>query len=386
MSRVGTSMFIDYKDISEKQLPYYIKLDTVIKLQTITNRKQDIHIDYSDSSIYLYEAEELTSKGSINIVQYGIRGNIVRKINVILPNLTINCTMREFAVNKKYIAFLCWKYLFVYQRNNEHILKDPKIINLNKTHNHVRLYNDSIIVFHCGYASTNIDLLSCTYFTIIDARDGNILYEKNLNDPFGVQFTLFQPRSVIDFSNGYLILAHIAKYNISIYNNKLERLYLLQRVPPNWLAISDTTFMKMTVPKVGDSYNVKSLIDSLRPFINKMSLIERASFLDDSTIIVSWSNQNDKYYDLWRKSKDKWGLIACDLQDVIPKKTDIFSKKKIIPLDEYYYCKESHLFSVQPIPISMYNNKTYLEIYEETEKYFLDHNITYSLIVYSLVK
>ncbi len=150
------------------------------------------------------------------------------------------------------------------------------------------------------------------YFDIDNVKNNKFI---SFPPPKAFFYTIFQPRSIIDYSNGRILTTDILNYKMYIRDIEGNIRDSIIRDIPDW-----------TTPKINDETKVEDprlLIREIQSDTTQISLIHRADFLTQKRILVTYSMENrresgDPYlynllYDIWEESDGNWTLIEKEV-------------------------------------------------------------------------
>ncbi len=294
----------------------------------------------------------------------------------------------DYDISKKYIALLTYDNIIIYN-NDSNIIKPIVRFNTRHTYSNIKISGDSCIIYGCEISSSNMGSKTHTTIGIIDIIQEKFVLKSELPDPQGVNFTLFTPRKLIDYDDGKLLLSDATNYLIRIFDNDLNILDTISRKPIKWQYIDDNSYNKVKLPKlINGSYDVKATINSLRPLLNSGSLIKKVNFINNYTILISWIDEiKQTNFDIWEEIDGDWTLVMSDQLGYRPKKSDKFYEMKRVPISQDYYCSDSFILGLDPLPFNIYQwDGTLGELYEATDDYYIYNELSYSLFIHKYVK
>lgn len=296
------------------------------------------------------------------------------------------------AADGNYICLLFWRALVVYQRAGPNgPFSNPRVIGLQYPYSSLRLFGDTCILSISRFANREYSS-AYTYLGLMDLSTGKFRWERPFPDPDGIQFTYFVPRRPIDFTRREIAVADIAHYRINIYDYQGQLRTSLTRNPRNWSSVPDTMYRKYLPPIGRVPFNPKPHLDSLRPYVSSSSMIRLADFIDDTTLLVAWqsthrydsgilSGRVKVFFDIWRKNRDTWDLLAGDIGDFNPMPSDTFSAFNMMELSfDYTGAGAGYCYRFRPLPPMDLMDKTFQEITRVAESYMLEHDPKFSLV------
>ncbi len=178
----------------------------------------------------------------------------------------------------------------------------------------LKIENDKIIGTYDHFSTFNKEGEEFYIWTIDLKKDDNhkILC---IDPPAAYYYTLFQPRRVMDYSNGKILTSEIIKYQMYIRDMNGNITDSISRDIDDWVS-----------PKLSKEYGKQNPYETIRQIqsdTNKLSLIHRADFLTDNKILVTYSMEHKReegdnytynmYYDIWEKRNGKWILSVKDV-------------------------------------------------------------------------
>ncbi len=182
-----------------------------------------------------------------------------------------------------------------------------------------RQQGDKIVLWSDQYGSS---ARPTTYFyrTTLDVPTRTIGAVQDIQLSRGASMMFMQPRSVVSATNGSTLVADVSQYRVKIWTTNRDTV-TLERVPPSWLSKdgTDSTLNRQAVPQ-------RDFADFNRVRLG-VSLIHRASLLNDSLALVMWTTPRsgdgatmmlDLYYDMWSKNNGKWTLAESDVSTAWP--------------------------------------------------------------------
>ncbi|GAB1372266.1 hypothetical protein MASR1M45_23280 [Candidatus Kapaibacterium sp.] len=181
------------------------------------------------------------------------------------------------------------------------------------------------------------------YYYKVDLNNLNIREFIELDLPKGFYWTLFQPRNIIDFTNGKFLYTNVTEYEIYIHNFSKGIIDTIKRDLPDWRSntFSNTKFSGIHPVQIAETLQKESETNCL---------IHRASFVNDSTILVCYSGiENEKkggqlysfYYDIWKYYDNKW-YIKNEHKDKF-----LLNSNKELSINQSYRILFNNIFSIQ---------------------------------------
>jgi hypothetical protein len=191
-------------------------------------------------------------------------------------------------------------------------------------------YNSKRNAYNLYYYNVNLNNINNCEFFEIDL-------------PKGFYWTLFQPRNVLDFTEGKYSYSHITEYEIYINNINTGIIDTIKRNVPNWKSntYSNDKFNGLHPVQIAETLQNDSLYTSL---------IHRVNFINESTLLVCYSNSRDENkngqlysftYDVWKYYGSKWHFHK--------EYTDSFKLNTIknISILQSYKIYENNIYSLQ---------------------------------------
>lgn len=203
--------------------------------------------------------------------------------------------------------------------------------------------------------------------------------------PSGLAFTLFQPRRVLDVSRQFIVLSDANRYRIRIYDQGDHLDTILERMPDMWTPIDG-----------GDSLDVagkplKLVIDEFGPKTGTGSLMRSVAFINDSVLLVSYTNsgkiargvlqgKQDVRFDIWKRSEGRWSPIAVELGNYSPQLQSVVSRDSGFPISARYRCENGYIVSAEALPVSAYG-RNWEEIIADANAYVADNSLRMSIVL-----
>lgn len=378
----------------------YVSVDTIALVNVPDFNLRTAAISVTSDAVYLFPSKKYSKGDSIVVFSMEHR---TRKLDTIVLRLKKDMKIdaedevTDFAISDRHAVVMTWDMALLFKRDSCNEEFSPvHAIKTRNSYESVRMLGDRCFVSSCRYQGDTMQR-SNTHAGMLDLERGIFIWERSLPDPHGSVFMFFRPRSVLDCSGKEILVSDIDRYEINLFDLNYGHIATLRRDSKRWVGATDTGYMKL-VPAVSTQYHPKKLIEELTPFMETKSFIKRADFVNDSTLLVSWLPGRTvdlvsakigieiTLYDIWRKSGNEWKLIAADLESPIPPLTEIFSETGRWPLAYDYFCNESYLVGLEPIPVSLYSGKTLADIGKEINEYYLEHEFSYSMLLYRFIQ
>ncbi len=166
-------------------------------------------------------------------------------------------------------------------------------------------------------------------------------------------YTIFQPRSIIDYSEGKILTSEILKYKLYLRNMNGNIQDSIIREIPDWVSSN--------LHKDSKDKNWRNYVQKIQSDTTKVSLIHRADFLTKDKILVTYSMENrrkegdisvyDLYYDVWKNIDGVWELVKKDVSMNSLQQKDYSKSNLFFSMD--YKILDGHLISTH------FNRETY---------------------------
>lgn len=270
---------------------------------------------------------------------------------------------------------------------NKTDFSDIRIINQSSFLPYTSIYQNSIISYGInssnGHARIgNRSIVERIYSNI--TRDTLIL-----NDPFGVYLCDFTTRKNISFFNGIIAVSDLAKYNINFFDLNLNLIDNLSYNHGSWMEL------KEEIPSFRLELGVSPPFHLLRRFNTEISQIWLTNFINDSTLLVTWSIPKiddseggfTHFHDLWIYDK-KWELIET-IDDTLSNDLKYSLDFENIEIGQNYYVKNNYLYIIKPFPLDFVkNNKnTKKQVFHENlNEYYISNELEYTCFIYKYIQ
>ena len=310
--------FINFKFISFSNNIYLTQKD----IQSVFKISKTIIIDsnFVDLDVQFQEFVFKTNKNDIlclskhlyqgeDYIYYNLLNVTTNKINKLkIENIEKEeyySTANDFVIlSDDSIIVTSFRSIIFFKSSGDTYYKIKKI-NLNADIEKIHIYNDTLYGYSNNFyhkIGENRDSVY-SFFVKIDLKTLSISYhiiEKEVSSVFSV----FQPRSLIDGYKDKIIKICPIGQNIefTIVNLLTTEKKQYSYKPDTWISAPKQSFEYIN--KILESpirKFMKNVIDSLRPFIQKYSIITKINFINDSTLFIlrtSPKSNNKNIYDL----------------------------------------------------------------------------------------
>lgn len=361
-------------------------LDTIFVVDGVQD-DGDYRLSVYNNNVYIAKNQFPVLKNKrfiFEIYEYNCVTKKSRLLNLNFGDTLKNFSLKRMEFDDEYIYFIDWNYrLLVYDRLAN---KVTKIIKFNRPFKYIKICSDRLYLFESGIYSSNKKMISHTHLGILDLENYVLIY-KDLPDSKNYQFSFFGPSQYIDVNCEYVMISEIDEYLINLYGFDSYKFDSLKISHDNWCYIDKGLYSNIK-PNPNIFYYPKSYMDSLRPFYFNMSHIKKVNFINDTLIVVYWTipengNKQKDVFDILIYNKKERFIkpLYLSLTQKKPERKDYFIKTKILPISGGYKIANNYLIELQPIPISLFQNKTYLELYEQINEYYLENDLKYSVII-----
>ncbi len=137
----------------------------------------------------------------------------------------------------------------------------------------------------------------------------------NFEYPSNFYWTLFQPKTIIDFSRNSYLKSELTSYKIDIFDFDNNLKGTIKREIDNWVSdTSDFIFDGLN--------NFNEFIAKQHQIISDISLIHKVNFINPELIMVSYSRFDDNkmanenlniFFDFWKYENGNWSLLKSDI-------------------------------------------------------------------------
>lgn len=201
------------------------------------------------------------------------------------------------------------------------------------------------------------------------------------DDPSGLKWLGMLPKKIIDHKNDETLVSDLDRYKIRFYKDGILH-DSLSRNLSFWFTANDSLIGK----KISYCQQYENIIHDV-------------SFLGDEFIMVKWSKppqtkkafNYDLFYDIWQKDSSNYKLTQSDLTDFTStnlknRSQEIFSPD-LIDLFEIT-CNDKYLLSIAklPEPIETYETLTFDDYQRLVNKFYVENEPKFSVIVWSIKK
>lgn len=257
------------------------------------------------------------------------------------------------------------------------------------------IYNDTLYGYSNNFYYKIGDKRDSTYsfFVKIDLKTLSISYhfiEKEISNVF----TIFQPRSLIDGYRDKIIKISSIGQEIEFTVINLMTLEKKQYSykPKTWISATGQSFEYINkILKSPIRKYMKNVIDSLRPFMQKYSIITNINFINDSTLFIlrtspKINNEHNYdfsiYIDIIKFTNGKITKIVELNQETLDREKidknqplSAFVKNSWIVKDNCYFV-DRNLIIIEKIPYKIdeeFYNNSYKEINNLVEEYLIKY-------------
>jgi hypothetical protein len=237
--------------------------------------------------------------------------------------------------------------------------------------NKIEVYQENILLMCSKVAGWNGDSLSPVYINIYDNELN--LSRKKFFFPKGIRFLNYNPRQIIDFNSGQLLVSDITDYRIILYNLELN--------PIDSLVRKDLKFQ--------DSDADKSQFVSTEGY----HYISKALFIDSCNIIIArferrkideFDHKIIYFFDIWSKTDGKWILKYKNLANDFLKYEDNYDPNRQ-KVTNRIFVGNGKLYTIERIPFKITDEDkklTYSEFLRKRDKHLWeDKNTIYSVFI-----
>ena len=350
-------------------------------------------IQYYNNDLYIMNLDKIENDKKIGrhfkLYIFSKNKNKILKVPTIKRNIIQDDYYNCFAVSEKYLCILAQFYVYIYSIENDNVNFIRKI-SLDYYHHLIKLEGDKIIIMMSNIVSETIKVGNHTNILIYDIVKDKTISKGSLPNPNGIEQSFFMPSNFITYQNGIFAVSDVTKYQIHLYDTKLNLLETLSRTPNIWKDIKYCKECQETMKTLNlKSFEVHETIKKLNKINMLFSTVRRVNFINDTTLFVCIENMakdyfdSDWYYDVWKKRNGKWQLENTELKvknnlNTTILKFDCFSASYII--------SDGKLLTTGAIPFLIKNEeyKNHSAVKERIDNYFIDNPLKYSVFVYEI--
>jgi len=362
-----------------------IILDEAVKKDFILKKTEDkIYLCWEypvvfddDETKYLY-VQNITDSDSIKIQ---------------IPDEIKFYYVRGFGAYKNYLYFSISKKLIIYNI----LTKKVETINLNRSFDFITRLKKSIYLYDYGFDSDFMGKDKFINITKIDADTKDIIYEKYLDEIYGVELGTYSPKNMIEINEEFIIISDILKYNIKIFNHDFKLLSTIKYKNKDWVNLDNK--IRDRLLKTGQYfYNQNSVKKAFVPLdsicINN-SRIYKIYLLNKNKLLVYWKKPNlknfkpkDLFVELWEINLDGTYKLLKETESV--KKQISLDGRQFSTLDFQipysFYAKDDLIIFPQSIPLDIkdFIGEDEAIINKKIENYYINNEIKYSLFIYKI--
>lgn len=356
-------------------LPQQFELEQFIKVSFDENKVPFVLysvVQKSDNDWFL-QLYNTVEKSFTNVI---IPDSIAQK-GVVASDFAINQGTLSLIVHNRYVVVLALV-------NGEYI---PKYINKISGYEKTMIANHFIAFYSCS-------IYNGTRILKIDRNDYNLKKEFVFSDVLGIEFTLFQPKNLINLNDEYIALSHLKNYQIDLYNWEFEKVDSIVINKREWFASEEAEeYFKLSDVSI-DLSKAKNIIEQLRPLLYEFSMVHKSYFLSNYSMIIFWSHPNkeeiyDLRFDFIQKKNNNW---ECFSENLINYSFENGSKLKDM-LDRWklsmsFEVKDGIIYLVEPFPFEIADVQNYSisKIKSKINDYYIDNELRYSLILMGIRK
>lgn len=383
------------------------KLQEVIPLESVTPLAHPIGpinrviVAGDAGAAYIYTDQKWATEGKVVLLRVQPENGRADTVVLNIPQdsgLDRRGALADVAVDKDHVALLFWRALLIFKRSGVPLAEQrPLVVPLRYPYKRVGLVRGRCFVALCNLAAREYGD-HYAYAAEVDLNAGAVKWETPLPDPDGFQFTSFIPRRVLAFVEGGVLVSDLTRYRIMLYDSLGRSLSTLTRGIPAWEEQYDSSFRQFR-PLTGKvPYNMKGLLDTLRPYLSRLYMIRLIDAVDDSTLLVAWQSPRKHesgrlkglekvYYDVWRRRGGAWALDVADVPDFNPQMTDSFAVHRAVPLLwEYWSLGQSKIAVLDPLPPMDLRSKTYDDIRKAVDSAAVEGEPPFSLIQFKVAR
>lgn len=274
----------------------------LVKVYDIDNTSFNINnIYFNNNTLYFFKP---VSKDSIFL--YDLSHGKNYKLN--LPSKINFEGFITFLISNDTIFYNDWAtfHAFRFSENtNIHLFST----NLSHYYSLMKKINDTVYVFDATTSSSCFLSKSFTNVEKIKLRKGTQSLTK-LPDPSAIDFSLIAYNKMIDIYENKYFVANFNKYQVNIYDLKVNIIDSLVYNNPNWKYKIMDSFPSLNINKFHPSRHILKL----KPYTMKNNILNKIDILD-SGILVCWSEPTGEEYagnpkfDYWKCINGEWKLL-----------------------------------------------------------------------------
>lgn len=299
----------------------------------------------------------------------------------------------DFIKDKLFISTAFRLYMYKLDDLNKDTMK-AELINKYNTENRVyfnkdiKFVNDTLWLLE---ASSN--LLNRKDSTSINLRyiDKNNIMSKTvyIKDPDCVFLSVIEPSDLLDISGAYILTADRLKYNINIYDRKLNK---IAGISEKW---KDTNYISESgIQRIFSKYDfrksqsvpiIRTCDDSI---LGKINILDVVQFLNDSTIIVCREVPLNGgmfdvkyYYDLWKLKNSQWYEDVSGMENFVPEQKGYISANNI-PFYKSFVCGYNYFYVNSKAPFIITEKIKYEDYKKKEDQYYLDNSELYGYFIF----
>lgn len=342
----------------------------------------------NDNSVFAIYDNLIDSNNSYYYEIYNIINQSVDR--VVIPDFAKQNTMiiKDFAISDKILSILFTNSsCIIYKKDStggfviDTVITDVK-------YDYVKIMNNSVILY-------SYNIYNGTKVIKFDINNNYLRKEHIFDNPIGIEFTLFQPKQLIDISNNFIAISELNTMKINLYDWNFNKVDSINFEVKDWVNNEKATDY-FSVYKNNKIVNAKGTIEELRPLLKEFSMIHKINFISEDKLLIFWSSpSNNSLYDfkfsLCTKDNGKWITTY-----------DILLNKEIMEnmvLEEYlknwkitnnYFIENNNIYLIYAIPIEVKNSlkeMKILDLQKNIENYLLENeNLRHSVLIFGFNK
>jgi len=339
-----------------------------------------------DSIIYCFKYERKSFLPTENITILAVNKTEYKRINFQLPE---EDWIYDFFVNQNQILILASKKVLIFEKDDS-TLKLLQVIKLNLNFHRMIVESDKIVLLKSCFSCNEAGIK-----TIIINPGNNEFQLKEFDLPVGFQLSYYYPNNWIDFKNAQFLISDILKYRMTIFNSFFQKIDSLSR-KMDFFEPTSTNPALLSKKLYSDWKNEFKYSEEL----NRTNKIELVNFLNDSTIIICYSNNKNKlfnekfFYDFWKYNNliNEWEIKEQNLSNTINNMADsnITLEKLVGGLVNNYQISEGSIFIIRRCSINYkdidFEKSSKAEIINKNKEILKETGSNYSIFEFMLKK
>ena len=390
LTQIAIAVITTTKSNGQALLQNKVSLDTII---TTGFEMQDMFENYSGclyQQFFWFHVPNWEETDSITLVRMNVSSQHFDTIYGIIPSLADKIpwpTSYAIAVNNKYCAIRFYRSIAIFDVNNSS-LTFRRIFPIIQDFSYCKL-QDNRLVLGKSYNFHPLDEpepVSIAVYDIPSDKFVNTIYPSIKN----IEFSHFHPYHWIDASEHYILLSQTTEYKIEIFDQNLKLVSQISRSVLGWNQF-DTGAMR-NITKDIPLNNAKMRIEKISPYQDRVSRVEAAYMLDDSTVLVRYippdnkSKKRQRFIDIWKFRQGKWDLLAADLEDSNLSSKEIVTKNnmRVMGLNNPSYFSNQYLIMLTSGTNVYPFGKKYSDLQKEEDDYYVEHDPILKIYIYTL--